>query len=108
MTPKPNEPDRIIKTVKEWLTPSLVTIVGIMLWTELNELKSDVKTLLVKTSVTEAKLAMLEKEIDYIREKNCEPYGIQQYTVPPFERATPKKEEGPKIPNGEGSDKEHL
>lgn len=78
-----------------------------MLWSELTELKADVKTLLMKTSATEAKLAMLEKEVDYLR-NNINAQHNQPVIRFPYERATPKKEDGPKVPSPEGSDKERI
>lgn len=102
------EKERTISAVKEWLTPSLISIVGLILWTELTKLQDNVQTLLERSAATETKLAMLEKEIDYIKAKND--YGsYQQSTIQfPYERAVPKKEEGPRVPTPDGSDKERL
>jgi hypothetical protein len=107
MTPRPVEKDKVISALKEWLTPTLISIVGVMLWTELTELRADVKTLLMKTSATEAKLAMLEKEVDYLR-NNSNVQRNEPTIRFPYERATPKKEDGPKVPSPEGSDKERI
>lgn len=107
MSPRPIERERILSTVKDWLTPTLITIVGVMLWSELTELKQDVKTLLIASSATEAKLAMLEKEVDYLRNNKQDDY--QQPTIRfPYERAIPKKEDGPRVPTPDGGDKERI
>jgi len=101
------EKERILSTLKEWLTPSLISIVGVMLWTQLTDLREDVKILLMASSATDAKLAMLEKEVDYLR--NNSNHGYQQPAVEfPYERAVPKKEDGPRVPNPDGNDKERI
>ena len=90
----------VIRSVKEWITPGLVTIVGVMIWAQLIELKQDVKTLLLANSATQQRLAMLEKEVDYLRIKvYTDEYNESKQRLP--ERATPKKEEGPKVPDPE-------
>lgn len=108
MERKSNDKERTISAVKEWLTPSLISIVGLILWTELTKLQDNVQTLLERSAITETKLAMLEKEIDYIKSKDN--YGTcqQSTTMFPYERATPKKEDGPKVPTPDGNDKERL
>lgn len=108
MDRRTGEKERVVSTVKEWLTPSLISLVGLILWTELTKLQDNVDTLLERSAVTETKLAMLEKEIDYLKSRNN--YGgYQQSSIGvPYERATPKKEDGPKVPSPEGSDKERL
>lgn len=102
--------DRVKSKIFDWLTPSLVTAVGVMVWTQLSEVRQDIKTLLEAVSYTEAKLMMLEKEVDYLRSNVV--YNDRQYQQPslqfPYDRATPKKEEGPRVPNPEATDKERL
>ena len=93
--------DAVITALKAWLTPILISIVGIMLWSQLSELKEDVKKLLAYQAANDVKVSMLEKEIDILREK----YDGQTRYSPggynPQERAVAKKEEGPKVPTGE-------
>lgn len=96
----------IIRSVKEWITPGLVSIVGIMIWTQLIELKQDVKALLLANSATQQRLAMLEKEVDYLRiTVYTHDYNESNPKLP--QRATPKKEEGPKIPDPESDNPQY-
>jgi len=90
--------DVIITTIKAWLTPILISIVGIMLWSQLSELKEDVKKLLAYQAANDVKVSMLEKEIDILREKYDTQTRYSNFNTTTPERATAKKEEGPKVP----------
>jgi len=90
--------DVIITTIKAWLTPILISIVGIMLWSQLSELKEDVKKLLAYQAANDVKVSMLEKEIDILREKYDTQTRYSNFNPITPERATAKKEEGPKVP----------
>ena len=99
--PEPSK-ERVKSTIKEWLTPSLISILGVMLWSELTELKRDVKTLLIANGSTNTKVMMLQEQVDYLRDK-LDKHGYNRSAIKfPYERATPKKEDGPKVPSGEG------
>ena len=95
--------DVIITTIKAWLTPILISIVGIMLWSQLSELKEDVKKLLAYQAANDVKVSMLEKEIDILREKYDAQTRYSNFNPTTPERATAKKEEGPKVPTPEDS-----
>lgn len=90
--------DAVLTVIKAWLTPILISIVGIMLWSELSELKQDVKKLLAYQAANDVRVSMLEKEVDILREKYDAQgrYSANNSYFP--ERATAKKEEGPKVP----------
>lgn len=96
-----NNQDTIITAVKSYITPILISILGIMLWTQLTELREDVKKLLAYQAANDVKVSILEKEIDILREKyDLKPrYSTERIQLP--ERATAKKEEGPKVPSPE-------
>lgn len=96
----------IVRSVKEWITPGLISVVGAMLWMQLIELKQDVKALLLANSASQQRLTMLEKEVDYLRIKvYTHDYNQSNGQLP--ERATPKKEEGPKIPDPESDNPQY-
>tara|TARA_R110000868_G_scaffold140731_1_gene356690 strand:- start:166 stop:477 length:312 start_codon:yes stop_codon:yes gene_type:complete len=95
------KPDVILTTVKSYITPILISILGIMLWGQLSELREDVKKLLAYQAANDVKVSILEKEIDNLREKyDSQSRHITGHVSFP-ERATAKKEEGPKIPTAE-------
>lgn len=88
--------DRVISKIKEWLSPGLISFVGMMLWMQLTELKQDVRTLLINQGITQTKISQLEKEVDNLKhERN---YGQQASLFIP---RIAKKEDGPEVPSGE-------
>jgi hypothetical protein len=101
-----NGKDPVISRVKEYITPGLITILGVMLWAEISELKKDVKTLLSNDAASQMKVDMLEKEIIYLRQEACNNKKPQSYGGPATEhlpRGTAKKEDGPEVPNPQDS-----
>lgn len=95
------KPDVIINTLKSYITPILISILGVMIWSQLSELRNDVKKLLAYQAANDVKVSMLEKEIDILREKYDTQirYTSEQIILP--RREIPKKEEGPKVPSPE-------
>jgi len=89
-----------IAKVKEWITPSLVSIVGIMLWSQLTELRTDVKQLLIAQSGNTVKIAQLEKDVEYLK-TNYLSYGFTTLRKESEPNRVGKKEEGPEVPSGE-------
>ena len=89
-----------VSKIKEYLTPSLVTIVGVMLWSQLTELKADVKQLLINQSADQVKIANLEQDVEELKSNymNYELASIREETAP---NRVGKKEEGPEVPSGE-------
>jgi hypothetical protein len=87
-----------ISKVKEYLTPSLVTIVGVMLWSQLTELKADVKQLLINQSADQVKIANLENDVEELK-SNYINYELGSIRETPNKVA--KKEEDPEVPSGE-------
>lgn len=61
----------IISTVKEWASPALIAIVGTLLYSDLSELKSDVKTLLIQQSVDRTRIEMLERDIQILEQNRA-------------------------------------
>jgi len=88
--------DFIIGKVKEWITPALLAIVGTMLWAELNELKQDVKLLLINSNVDRVRISILEKSVE--RYAN---YEQLQKNNEYSERRIAKKEDSPEVPTAE-------
>lgn len=93
--------DPVVSRVKEYITPGLITILGVMLWAELSELKTDVKTLLARDAASSMKIDMLEKEIDRVRQRVCsdnKPLAYQGPVSTPWYKMIAKKEEEPQVP----------
>lgn len=89
-----------VSKIKEYLTPSLVTIVGVMLWSQLTELKSDVKQLLITQSANQVRIDNLEADVIELKTNylSHELASLSEETKP---NRVAKKEEGPEVPSGE-------
>jgi hypothetical protein len=93
--------DPVVSRIKEYITPGLITILGVMLWAELSELKTDVKTLLARDAASTMKIDMLEKEIDRVRQQVCNTTKPISYKNPipiPWYKMIAKKEDELEVP----------
>jgi hypothetical protein len=52
-----------IEAFKVWIFPSLVSVVAIMIWNDVNEIKSDVKALMAQSNVDKTRIDNLERNI---------------------------------------------
>lgn len=88
-----------IRQVKEWITPSLISIVGMMLWSQLTELRTDVKQLLITQSGDVVKITSLQKDVDELKTNylSHELAALRKESEP---NKVGKKEEGPEVPTG--------
>lgn len=53
----------IIDSVKLWIFPTLVSILSMMIWMEVRDLKQDVKQLLAQSNIDKTKIEMLERQV---------------------------------------------
>jgi hypothetical protein len=58
-----------IDQIKVWITPGLVSILGLFLWRDLNELRSDVKVLLAQSTADHTKLIQLEQDVNSLKQR---------------------------------------
>jgi hypothetical protein len=52
-----------ISSIKAWIFPSLVAILGWMIKSDINEMKSDVKALLAQSNIDKTKIEHLESDV---------------------------------------------
>ena len=52
-----------VTTLKLWLFPSLVSIIGMFIWAEIKEIKSDVKALLAQANQDKIRIENLERQV---------------------------------------------
>lgn len=52
-----------LAAVKAWLFPSLVTILAMMIWRDVTEMRTDIKSLLAQASVDKTKIEQLERNV---------------------------------------------
>lgn len=64
----PNNNSDIISAIKEWASPMLIAIVGTLLWSDLSELKTDVKTLLIQQSENATRIELLERDVQILKQ----------------------------------------
>jgi hypothetical protein len=58
----------IVNNIKLWAFPSLVTILAMMIWRDVTELKSDVKQLLAESASNKTKVERLERQVDMLNQ----------------------------------------
>lgn len=58
-----------VSAIKAWLTPILMSILGVMIWHDLNEMKRDIKILLAKDSANQIRIEQLEKDVDIMKKQ---------------------------------------
>lgn len=52
-----------IAAFKVWVFPSLVSIVSIMIWNDVNEIKADVKALMAQSNIDKTRIDNLERQV---------------------------------------------
>ena len=57
----------IIDKVKVWASPTIISILGLIIWTDLQEMKHDVKRLLEVSSSQQARIESLERDLALIK-----------------------------------------
>jgi hypothetical protein len=57
----------IIDKIKIWASPTIISILGLIIWTDLQEMKHDVKRLLEVSSSQQARIELLESDLTLIK-----------------------------------------
>ncbi len=52
-----------IAAFKIWVFPSLVSIVSLLIWNDVNEIKADVKALMAQSNIDKTRIDNLEREV---------------------------------------------
>jgi hypothetical protein len=55
------EKSTAVTAFKVWVFPSLVSLLGLMIWTDVNEIKSDVKALMAQSNIDKTRIDNLER-----------------------------------------------
>ena len=58
-----------IDSIKAWVTPGLISVLGLFLWRDLSELRMDVKTLLAQSTADHTKLIQLEQDVISLKQR---------------------------------------
>jgi len=60
MTPRENSS---IAAFKVWIFPTLVSLVSLLIWNDVNEIKSDVKLLMAQSNIDKTRIDNLERQM---------------------------------------------
>ena len=52
-----------IGTFKAWIFPTLVSLVSLLIWNDVNEIKSDVKLLMAQSNVDKTRIDNIERQL---------------------------------------------
>lgn len=52
-----------ITSFKVWVFPSLVSIMSLMIWNDVNEIKADVKALMAQSNIDKTRIDNLERQV---------------------------------------------
>lgn len=52
-----------LRSIKVWIFPSLVSLVALLIWSDVNEIKSDVKALMAQSNIDKTRIDNLERQI---------------------------------------------
>jgi hypothetical protein len=56
-------PDSTYNQFKSWIFPALVSALGMMIWSDVTEIKKDVKALMLQSSIDKTRIDNLEREV---------------------------------------------
>jgi hypothetical protein len=55
--------DQTLNNLKSYLFPAVVSVLGMMIWNDVNEIKADVKALMAQTNIDKTRIDNLEREV---------------------------------------------
>jgi hypothetical protein len=55
--------DNPIEQIKAYLFPTAITILSVIIWHDVNEMKTDIKQLIVQSNVDKTRIDNLEREV---------------------------------------------
>ncbi len=98
MTNKNQSKEQILAAIKEWVAPVLLSIVGMLLWRDISEMRADVKLLLTNQSADRVKIEKLEQDVDLLMSivfKSSEPQpGTDAYRISTMPAIKPEENYG--------------
>jgi hypothetical protein len=52
-----------IQAFKVWIFPTLVSLISLLIWNDVNEIKSDVKSLMAQSNIDKTRIDNLERQV---------------------------------------------
>jgi hypothetical protein len=80
--------DIVESKIKSWLAPFLISAFGIVFWSMVSEIRSDVKALLAANAEVQVKIQNLEKRMDGLE---TVVYSQRLFAIKPDEIEAPKR-----------------
>ena len=71
-----------VTQIKVWLFPTLVAILGTIIWNDVKEIKNDVKSLMAQSNIDKTRIDNLEKRLDFFRSGAVSPASLSQSSFP--------------------------
>ena len=56
-----------VNNIKLWLFPTLVVILGTIIWNDIKEIKNDVKLLMAQSNIDKTRIDNIEKQLDFFK-----------------------------------------
>lgn len=55
--------------IKTWLFPSIVTLLGTLIWRDMQEMRNDIKALLAQSNVDKTRIDNLQRQVEFLNNK---------------------------------------
>lgn len=79
-----------VSQIKVWLFPTLVSILGAIIWNDVKEIKNDVKSLMAQSNIDKTRIDNLEKRMDFFRSGAASPASFETH-IPTAPGPLPKE-----------------
>lgn len=70
-----------ISAFKLWIFPSLVSIISLLIWNDVNEIKADVKALMAQSNIDKTRIDNLERQVYNTRVQSSIPIKKESNSV---------------------------
>lgn len=67
MSASPQQKADFVSVIQDWISPMLIGIVGMLIWRDMSELRSDVKLLLSQQSANQVRIERMESDIEMLK-----------------------------------------
>lgn len=71
-----------IQSLKVWIFPSLVSLISLLIWNDVNEIKADVKSLMAQSNIDKTRIDNLERQVYKS--------SLVNYPLVPFKQKEPR------------------
>ena len=91
MSDAPHSKPELVSAIKEYLAPLLLAIVGLFIWRDISEMRSDIKLLLMQQSADKVRIEKVESDVAMLKAVIFKSDKTNFNTLPPSQPA--KKED---------------